>query len=202
MIVKIYNENPSPKIISQVVDILKDGGIVIYPTDTVYAMGCDAMNVRAAEKLCKLKDINPNKALFSLICHDLSHVSQYVKISNDTFKLMKKNLPGSFTFIVPCISSLPKLYKNRKNVGIRIPNNNIITEIVKELGNPIFTTSVKIHNDSSEYTTDPELIHEAYEKDVDLVIDGGIGGTEFSTLVDCTGNKIEILREGIGVLEY
>lgn len=200
MIIKLYDENPNEKEITKIVEILKNGGLVIYPTDTVYAIGCDALNVRAVEEVCKLKGINPNKANLSIICYDLSDISEYVKVDNDTFKLMKRNLPGPFTFILNTTSTLPKIYKNRKTVGIRVPDNNIVRTLVRELGNPIMTTSVKDDDEVVEYTTDPELIHERYEKDVDIVIDGGYGGIEGSTIIDCSGDQIEITRQGKGEL--
>lgn len=200
MIIKLYDENPNEKEITKIVEILKNGGLVIYPTDTVYAIGCDALNVRAVEEVCKLKGINPNKANLSIICYDLSDISEYVKVNNDTFKLMKRNLPGPFTFILNTTSTLPKIYKNRKTVGIRVPDNNIVRTLVRELGNPIMTTSVKDDDEVVEYTTDPELIHERYEKDVDIVIDGGYGGIEGSTIIDCSGDQIEITRQGKGEL--
>lgn len=200
MIVKIYPENPNQKEIDKVVDILRDGGLVIYPTDTVYAMGCDALNVRAVEKICKFKNINPLKSNLSIICHDLSNISEYAKVDNTVFKLMKKNLPGPFTFILNTTSTLPKIYKNRKTVGIRIPDNSIIRELIRNLGNPILTTSVKDDDEILEYSTDPELINEKFEHFVDIVIDGGYGGLEGSTIVDCTGDEPEIIRQGKGEL--
>lgn len=200
MIIKLYDENPNEREVAKIVEILKNGGLVIYPTDTVYAIGCDALNVRAVEEVCELKGINPNKANLSIICYDLSDISEYAKVDNDTFKLMKRNLPGPFTFILNTTSTLPKIYKNKKTVGVRVPDNNIIRTLVRELGNPIMTTSVKDDDEVIEYTTDPELIHERYEKDVDIVIDGGFGGIDGSTVVDCTGNEIEITRQGKGEL--
>lgn len=200
MFIKLYNENPSQKEIDKIVDILLDGGLVIYPTDTVYAMGCDALNVRAVEKICKLKGINPEKNNLSIICQDLSNISEYAKVDNTTFKVMKKNLPGPFTFILNTTSSLPKIYKNKKTVGIRVPDNPIIHEIVRSLGNPILTTSVKDDDEVIEYTTDPELIYEKYKNLVDIVIDGGYGGIEGSTIVDCTEGEPEIIRQGKGDL--
>lgn len=200
MIVKLYEENPNQKTIEKIVEILRDGGIIIYPTDTVYAIGCDAFNVRSVEQVCRIKGINPEKAQLSIICYDLSDISEYAKIGNDTFKLMKRNLPGPFTFILSCTSALPKLYKNRKTIGIRVPDNNIVRAIVKELGHPIMTTSVKDDDEVIEYTTDPELIYERYEKLVDAVIDGGYGGVDGSTVIDCSGEDIEIVRQGKGEL--
>ena len=201
MLIKIYPENPNPREIDKVIEVLRDGGLVIYPTDTVYAIGCDALNVRAVEKICQMKGINPQKSNLAIICYDLSNLSEYAKVNNAAFKLMKKNLPGPFTFILPTSSELPKIYKNRKEVGIRVPDNNIIRTLVKELGNPILTMSVHDDDDMIEYTTDPELIHEKYENLVDLVIDGGYGGFEASTVVDCTTDNFEIIRQGEGILE-
>jgi tRNA threonylcarbamoyl adenosine modification protein (Sua5/YciO/YrdC/YwlC family) len=186
------------KDVGKVVDILKDGGIIIYPTDTVYAMGCDALNVRAVEKICKIKGINPQKNHLSIICPDLSNISEYAKVNNSVFKLMKRNLPGPFTFILNATTSLPKIYKNRKEVGIRVPDNAITLKLVGELGNPILTTSVRDKDDMMEYGADPELIHEEYGDIVDLVVDGGYGDNMPSTVVDCTSGEIEIVREGKG----
>ena len=200
MLLRLYAENTNMKDVSKVVNILKDGGIIIYPTDTVYAMGCDALNVRAVEKICKIKGINPQKSNLSIICPDLSNISEYAKVNNSVFKLMKRNLPGPFTFILNATTSLPKIYKNRKEVGIRVPDNSITLKLVNELGNPILTTSVREKDDIMEYCTDPELIHEEYGDIVDLVVDGGYGGLEPSTIVNCTGDEIEIVRQGKGVL--
>ncbi|HTN68999.1 MAG TPA: L-threonylcarbamoyladenylate synthase [Dysgonamonadaceae bacterium] len=201
MLVKLYEENPSQRIIDQVVEVLRNGGIVIYPTDTLYAFGCDALNVRAVEKICSLKEINPQKNNLSIICYDLSDISEYARIDTATFKLMRKNLPGPFTFILNTTSTLPKIYKNRKTVGIRVPDNNIIRELVTQLGNPILTTSVRDEEDEIlEYATDPELIHEKWKDDVEIVIDGGYGGLEPSTIVDCTKDVPEIIRQGKGEL--
>lgn len=200
MFIKLYDENPNQKEIDKIVKVLQDGGLIIYPTDTVYAIGCDALNVRAVEEICKMKDINPAKSNLSIICYDLSNISEYARVDNATFKVMKKNLPGPFTFILNTTSSLPKIYKNKKTVGIRVPHNNIIRELVNALGNPILTTSVKDEDEVIEYTTDPELIYEKYENLVDIVIDGGYGGIEASTVVDCTGDEPEIIRQGKGEL--
>jgi tRNA threonylcarbamoyl adenosine modification protein (Sua5/YciO/YrdC/YwlC family) len=200
MLIKLYEQNPSRREVDKVVDTLKDGGIVIYPTDTVYSMGCDALNTRAVEQICKIKGINPQKAKFSIICADLSNISEYAKVSNTVFKLMKRNLPGPFTFILTATGSLPKIYKNRKEIGIRVPDNNIILTLVKELGNPILTTSVRDKDEFMEYCTDPELIEEEYSDLVDIVVDGGYGGLEPSTVVNCTGEEIEIIRQGKGEL--
>lgn len=198
--IRIYNENPNPREIEKVVAVLRDGGIVIYPTDTLYGIGCDALNVRAVEKICEMKGINPQKSNLSIICNDLSIISEYAKVSTPVFKLMKRNLPGPFTFILPTTSSLPKIYKKKKTVGIRVPDNNIIREIVAQLGNPVLSTSVIDELEESEYSTDPELIHEKWSNFADLVIDGGTGGIEPSTVVDCSDNEPVIVRQGKGVL--
>ena len=201
MFIKIYPENPNPKAIDKVISVLRDGGLVIYPTDTVYAIGCDALNVRAVEKICQIKGVNPQKSGLSIICYDLSNLSAYAKVSNSAFKLMKKNLPGPFTFILPTSSELPKIYKNRREVGIRVPDNNIIRQLVKELGNPILTMSIHDEDEYIEYSTDPELIAEKYEDVVDVVIDSGMGGTEASTVIDCTSDEFVIVRQGKGELD-
>lgn len=202
MLIKLYSENTNPRGLQHIVDVLRDGGTVIYPTDTIYGIGCDALNVRAVEKICALKGIDPQKSNLSIICNDLSNISEYAKVSNNTFKLMRKNLPGPFTFILPTTSSLPKIYKNRKTVGIRVPDNSIIRELVSMLGNPILSTTVKDENDEVEYTTDPELIYEKWDEFADIVIDGGIGGIDPSTVVDCTGDEPVIIRQGKGELIY
>lgn len=202
MLIKIYPQNPNIREIDKVVNCLRDGGLVIYPTDTVYAIGCDALNVRAVEKICQLKGVNPQKSNLSIICYDLSNLSEYAKVSNVAFKLMKRNLPGAFTFILPTSSELPKIYKNRKEVGIRVPDNNIIRTLVQELGNPILTMSIHDEDDMVEYSTDPELIAEKYGDRVDIVIDGGYGGVEVSTVVDCTTDDFEVIRQGKGELIY
>ncbi len=203
MLIKLYEDSPNQREIDKVIEVLRNGGIVIYPTDTLYAFGCDALNVRAVEKICALKDINPQRNNLSIICYDLSDVSEYARIDTTTFKLMRKNLPGPFTFILNTTSTLPKIYKNRKTVGIRVPDNNIIRELVTQLGNPIMTTSVNGDEDEdTAYRTNPELIHEKWESVVDMVVDGGNGGLEPSTVVDCTGNSPEITRQGKGDLVY
>lgn len=202
MLIKIYNENPNTREIDKVVSALQDGGIVIYPTDTLYAFGCDALNVRAVEKICNLKGINPEKSNLSIICNDLSIISEYAKVDTPTFKLMKRNLPGPFTFILPTTSSLPKIYKKKKTVGIRVPDNNIIREIVIRLGNPVLSTSIINENDEIEYITNPELIHEKWQDFADIVIDGGIGGIEPSTVIDCLTGEHDIIRQGKGELKF
>jgi tRNA threonylcarbamoyl adenosine modification protein (Sua5/YciO/YrdC/YwlC family) len=202
MLTKLYPQNTNPREVAKIVDILRDGGLIIYPTDTLYAIGCDALNVRAVEKICKLKGVNPQKSNLSIICYNLSNISEYAKVSNAAFKLMKKNLPGPFTFILPTSSELPKIYKNRKEVGIRVPDNNIIRTITLELGNPILTMSVSEDLDNPEYMTDPELIDEKYGNIVDMVIDGGYGETTPSTIIDCTTDNFEIIRQGKGDIIY
>ncbi|MBP3567296.1 MAG: threonylcarbamoyl-AMP synthase [Paraprevotella sp.] len=200
MLIKIYPENPNPREVSKVVNLLKDGALIVYPTDTVYAIGCDALNVRAVEKLCALKGVNPLKSNLSIVCFDLSDISEYAQVSNRTFKLLKKNLPGPFTFILPTSSKLPKIYKNRKEVGIRVPDNTIARVLVEELGNPILSMSVHDKDEMVEYSTDPELIHEKYGEDVAVVIDGGYGEDIPSTVVTCLDDEFEILRQGKGDL--
>jgi tRNA threonylcarbamoyl adenosine modification protein (Sua5/YciO/YrdC/YwlC family) len=199
MLIKIYPENPNIKDISRVVSVLQDGGLVIYPTDTMYAIGCDALNVRAVERLCKIKGVNPEKSNLSIICYNLSEISEYAKVSNRVFKLIRDYLPGPFTFILPVNSGLPKIYKNRKEVGIRMPDSPVISSICHELGHPVVTMSVQYDEDEPEYATDPELIHERYEDLVDIVIDGGYGDTEGSTVVDCTSEDFVVLRQGKGI---
>jgi len=203
MLIKIYPENPNPKAIEQVVEVLKKGGIIIYPTDTVYGLGCDITNQKAIERICQIRGIKPEKANFSFICSDLRHISDFVKpIDTTVFRLLKKALPGPFTFIFNANNNVPKLLSsNKKTVGIRVPDNNIAREIVKVLGNPILSTSIKDDDELIEYSTDPELIHEKYEDLVDLVIDGGYGDNEPSTVVDCTNGDFEVIREGKGILE-
>ena len=204
MLLKLYPENPNPREVAKVVEVLRDGGLVIYPTDTVYGLGCDINNSRAVEKIARIKGINLKKDHLSFICHDLSHLSDYTKpLDSSTFKQIKKNLPGPFTFILPANNNVPRLFKNNKRtIGLRIPDNAIIQEIVRQLGNPILSTSIKDDDEILEYTTDPELIHDKYKDLVDIVIDGGYGGNEASTIVDCTGSDgFEIIRQGKGVIE-
>jgi tRNA threonylcarbamoyl adenosine modification protein (Sua5/YciO/YrdC/YwlC family) len=202
MLVKIYPENPNPREVKKVVEILRDGGVIIYPTDTVYGIGCDMTKPKAVARLAQIRGINLDKAHFSFIFYDLSQISDYTRpISNPVFKLIKRNLPGPFTFILEANNNIPKLFKNkRKTVGIRVPDNSIIREIVRELGNPILSSSIHDDDEIIEYTTDPELIHEKFALLVDMVIDGGYGGNEVSTVVDCTADEPEITREGKGIL--
>jgi tRNA threonylcarbamoyl adenosine modification protein (Sua5/YciO/YrdC/YwlC family) len=201
-LIRIYEENPNPKDIKKVVDVLRKGGLVIYPTDTVYGLGCDITNTSALEKIAQIKQVKLEKANFSFICEDLSNLSDYVKqIDSPTFKLLKRNLPGPFTFILPGNNSLPNVFKKKKTVGIRVPDNNICRAIVRELGNPIVSTSIKDDDEVIEYTTDPELILEKWDKLVDIVIDGGYGDNIASTVIDLTGDEPEVIREGKGAIE-
>ncbi|HEY5571260.1 MAG TPA: L-threonylcarbamoyladenylate synthase [Bacteroidales bacterium] len=201
MLLQIYPVNPNPKEIQKVVSALQDGELVIYPTDTSYAIGCDALNVRAVERICKLKGVDPQKANLSIICADMSTASEYAKINDRAFKLLKRGLPGPFTFILPVNSSLPKLYKHRKTVGIRIPDSSIAIEIVRQLGNPLLTTSVPVREEEVEYSTNPELIYELWQRDVAIVVDGGIGDGSFSTVIDCADDDFKIIRQGKGEID-
>lgn len=202
MFLKLYNENPNERDIRRVVDVLKQGGVIIYPTDTVYGLGCDITNVKAVEKVARIKGIDIEKSNFSFICSDLSHLSYYARpISNQVFKIIKKNIPGPFTFILEGSSNVPKYFKGKKKtVGIRVPDNNIIRDIVRELGNPIVSTSIHDDDEIIEYTTDPELIYEKFRDIADLVIDGGYGELVPSTIVDFTGEEPIIIRKGKGDL--
>ena len=204
MIRKIYPENPNPKEIDRVVEILKDGGVIIYPTDTVYGLGCDITKGKAIDRVAQIKGMRPEKANFSFIVYDLSHLADFTKpIDNQIYKLMRRNLPGPFTFILEANNNVPKILKSKKKtVGIRIPDNPIILEIIRVLGNPILTTSVHSGDVVLDYTTDPELIDEDMGHLVDLVIDGGFGNNVPSTIVDCTGPEIKIVRQGLGTLEW
>jgi len=204
MLLRIYPENPNQKQIRQVVDVLDAGGIIIYPTDTVYAMGCDIKANKSIEKIARFKGLNPKNPDLSLIFHDMSQLSEYTIIrDNSVFKLLKRNLPGPFTFIVQANNQIPRMFKNKKKtVGIRIPQNSIILELVRELGRPVITTSIHDPDEIIEYTTDPELIWEKYSDIADIVVDGGYGRNEASTIVDCTGDEPEIIRQGLGVLEW
>lgn len=202
MLLKLHEENPDPRQIDKIVDCLKKGGLIIYPTDTVYGLGCDISNHKAIEKIAKIKGVKLNKAHFSFVCHDLSHLSDYaIQIDTPTYKVLKRALPGAYTFILKASSNVPKLFKTKKKtVGIRVPDNDIPREIVRELGNPIITTSIPDEEDI-EYTTDPELIHEKYGELVDIVIDGGIGDYEGSTVIDFSNGIMEIIREGKGDID-
>ena len=200
--IKIYEEKPNEAAIKKVVDVLRNGGLVIYPTDTVYGLGCDITNTKALERIARIKGIKLEKANFSFICSDLSNLSDYVKqIDTATFKILKRALPGPYTFILPGNNDLPKEFRKKKTVGIRIPDNSIIIEIVKMLGNPIVSTSIHDEDSVIEYSTDPELIFEKWQNLVDLVIDGGYGDNIPSTIIDLSGYEPEIIREGKGSLD-
>lgn len=201
--IRLYEENPDPRRVRQIVEILRNGGIIIYPTDTVYGLGCDITNQKAVEKICKIKGINPRKHNFSFVCADLSNISQYTRvITKPVFKMMKKGLPGPFTFILEASSQVPKiLHSNKKTVGIRVPNHGVPRAIVEELGQPILSTSIHDEDEIIEYSTDPELIFEKYQNLVDVVIDGGYGSNVPSTILDCTGDEVVLIREGLGNLE-
>lgn len=200
--IKIYPQNPNEKEIAKVVKVLRDGGLVIYPTDTVYGLGCDITNTKALERIAKIKGIKLEKANFSFVCHDLSNLSDYVKqIDTSTFKLLKRALPGPYTFILPGNNNLPKEFKKKNTVGIRVPDNSIALEIVKQLGNPIVSTSIHDDDDVIEYTTDPELIFEKWQNIVDVVIDGGYGDNQASTIIDLSGIEPVVVREGKGSID-
>ena len=197
--IKIYPKNPDERRIRQVVDCLRNGGLVIYPTDTVYGLGCDIYNTRAVERIARIKGIKPEKNDFSFICYDLSHIADFARVGNNAFKIMKRVLPGPYTFILDTTNNVPRLLNtNKKTVGIRVPDNMIPRLIVKELGNPIVTTSIKDDDEVIEYSTDPELIYEKFQHQVDMVVDGGYGGNIPSTIVKADGEDFEIIREGLG----
>lgn len=200
--IKIYPENPNEKEIAKVVKVLKDGGLVIYPTDTVYGLGCDITNTKALEKIAKIKGIKLEKANFSFVCSDLKNISDYVRqIDTPTFKILKRALPGPYTFILPGNNNLPKEFKKKNTVGIRVPDNNIALELVRQLGNPIVSTSIHDDDEVLEYTTDPELIFEKWQNLVDVVIDGGYGDNYASTVIDLSNGEPEVIREGKGSLD-
>lgn len=197
MLKKLYEKNNSPRDMAEIVRILSEGGLLIYPTDTVYAIGCHALKERAVERICKLKGIDPTKNNLSIICYDLKHISEYAKVDNEAFKLLKRNLPGPFTFVLPTSNRLPKIFRGRKEVGIRVPDNDIVREICRLLEAPLMTTSLPYdESDDIEYLTNPELIDEKYGGKVDLVIDGGIGGVQPGTVVSLIDGEVEILRQG------
>ena len=198
----MYDANPSPKAIATVVEVLRKGGLIIYPTDTVYGLGCDITNTRALEKIARIKKVKLDRANFSFICYDLSNLSSYVRqIDNPIYKLLKRALPGPYTFVLQGNNKLPRDFKKKKTVGIRVPDNNIIRSIVQELGNPIVSTSIYDEDELIEYTTDPELIFEKWKDRVDLVIDGGYGDNVPSTIIDVSGDEIQVVREGKGSLD-
>ena len=201
MNIKLYEKNNARRDLDRIVEVLNQGGVIIYPTDTTYAFGCHALKERAIERVCDIKELDTKHHLLSVVAHDISSVSEYVKIDNDTFRLMRDNLPGPFTFILPAGNRLPKIFKNRKEVGIRIPASNIAREICEALGAPMLSTSLKVgEHEDTEYMTLPELIDEKYADLVDLIIDGGEGGTEQSTIVSCVDGEPEIIRQGKGWL--
>ncbi|MCF8320403.1 MAG: threonylcarbamoyl-AMP synthase [Flavobacterium sp.] len=200
--IKIYENNPNEVAIKKVIEVLKNGGLVIYPTDTVYGLGCDITNTKALERIAKIKGVKLDKANFSFICSDLSHISDYIKqIDTSTFKILKRALPGPYTFILPGNNNLPKEFKKKTTVGIRVPDNAIALEIVRQLGNPIVSTSIHDEDEVLEYSTDPELIFEKWQNLVDLVIDGGYGDNIGSTIIDLSGFEPVVIREGKGSLE-
>ena len=199
-ILKVFENNPNPKFLDMAVEALRDGDIVIYPTDTLYAIGCDALNNSAINKICKLKGINPDKTNLSIICDGISMVAEYARFDNRQFKVLKTNLPGPFTFILPSSLSLPKVFKGRKTVGIRVPENNVAVELVRRLGNPILSTTISYTDD--DYAVNPELIAETYADSAAYLLDGGDGGLIPSTVVDMTSGELEIVREGKGDLIY
>jgi len=200
--IKIYEDKPNEAAIARVVKVLKDGGLVIYPTDTVYGLGCDITNTKALERIAKIKGVKLEKANFSFVCYDLSNLSDYVKqVDTATFKLLKRSLPGPYTFILPGNTNLPKEFKKKTTVGIRIPDNSIALEIVRQLGNPIVSTSIHDEDDVIEYTTDPELIFEKWQNLVDVVVDGGYGDNVGSTIIDLSGDEPVVVREGKGSLD-
>lgn len=201
--IKLYQENPDPKKVSYIAGKLKSGAVIIYPTDTVYGIGCDIFHAKAIERIKRLKKIKEKRLNLSFICFDLSHIAEYTKsLPTPIFKLMKKALPGPFTFILNSSNKVPKILNtSKKTVGIRVPDNNIPRDIVRELNNPIITTSIKDDDEILEYSTDPELIYEKFKGQVDIVIDGGYGNITASTVVDCTQAEPELVREGLGDLE-
>jgi tRNA threonylcarbamoyl adenosine modification protein (Sua5/YciO/YrdC/YwlC family) len=202
MLIHLHPDNPQPRNIKTVVDCLRSGGVIIYPTDTIYGIGCDIYNQQAIERICRIKDILPKNANFSFICRDLSHLSDYARnIDTPVFRLLKKALPGPYTFILEATREVPKLLKTKKDtVGIRVPDHIICQTIIQELGHPIMSASLPM-NDDVEYYTDPEIIHDIFEKQVDMVIDSGIGSMLASTIIDCTGDTPELVREGAGPWE-
>ena len=201
-LIKIHPENPDPRKMHEIILCLKNGGVIIYPTDAVYCIGCDLKNTKAVQRVAKIKGIALEKANFSLVCRDLSNLSEYTKpIGNTVFRLMKQVLPGPFTFILNASNEVPRLFQSKKKtVGIRVPDNVIVQEIVAKLGNPIISTSVHDDDEVIEYTTDPELIFEKYQGLIDIVVDGGYGSIEATTIIDCTTGEPEIIRQGLGQL--
>ena len=198
MLLHIHPDNPQPRLIKQVADCLRDGGIIIYPTDTVYGLGCDIMQPKAIERICRIKKVDPKKVQLSFVCSDLSHLSEYAKpLSNPVYRLLKEYLPGPYTFILKASKLTPKILQSKKDtIGLRIPDNNIAMAIIKELGRPVLSASMP--GEMVEEYTDPEVMYENFKNEVDYVIDGGIGGMMPSTIVDCTGEEPEVIREGLG----
>ncbi len=197
--IKIWNDNPSEKQLAEIASDIEAGMLIVFPTDTLYAVGCDALNSKSIDRICELKHINPQKTNLSIICSDISMAAEYARIDNETFRIMRENCPGPFTFLLKAASSLPKAFKGRKVVGIRIPDNNTIRQICKYIGHPLLSTTIEY--ESEDYAVNPELIAETHENKADIFILGEEGGTEPSTIVDCTGNEIIILREGKGELK-
>jgi tRNA threonylcarbamoyl adenosine modification protein (Sua5/YciO/YrdC/YwlC family) len=203
MLIPLHPDNPQPRNIKTVVDCLRSGGVIIYPTDTIYGLGCDIYNQQAIERICKIKGLNPKHAHFSFICRDLSHLSDFARnIGTPTFRLLKRALPGPYTFILEATRQVPRMLKTRKDtVGIRVPDHIICQQIIESLGNPIMSASLPMEEDV-EYYTDPELIHDVFQHQVDIVIDSGIGNMQASTVIDCTGDAPELVREGAGEWEH
>jgi tRNA threonylcarbamoyl adenosine modification protein (Sua5/YciO/YrdC/YwlC family) len=201
MLIHIHPENPQPRLVKQVVECLKDGGVIVYPTDTIYGIGCDILQHKAIDRICKIKNVDPQKAQLSFICRDLSNMSDYTKsIDTPLYRMLKNYLPGPYTFILPSSKQVPKILQSKKStVGLRVPDNNVCQQILAELGNPILSASLP--GDMVEEYTDPEIIHERFEKLVDMVIDGGIGGMVPSTIVDCTTDEWTVIRQGLGEWE-
>jgi tRNA threonylcarbamoyl adenosine modification protein (Sua5/YciO/YrdC/YwlC family) len=203
LLLEVHPEHPNLHSISKIVECLRNGGVIVYPTDTVYAFGCDIYNNKALERVCQIKGIKMSKANFSFICSSLSHISDYSRnISTPVYKLMRKSLPGPYTFILQATNAVPKLFKSKKKtVGIRVPDNRIALAILEELGNPLLSTSIHRDEDLLSYPTDPEVIHKCYKHVTNITIDGGVGNNEESTVIDCTGEVPEIIREGLGVID-
>jgi tRNA threonylcarbamoyl adenosine modification protein (Sua5/YciO/YrdC/YwlC family) len=204
MLIKIYPENPNKREMQQVVDVLQKGGIIIFPTDTIYALGCKASNTNGLEQVCRIMGKKPEKANLSLLCKDLSHITDYTTpIDNTVFRLMKRCLPGPYTFVLNASNQIPKIFKqqSKKTVGIRIPDNNIVLELINMLGEPLISSSIHSEDEIEEYITDPELIYEKYEKHIEAMIDGGFGGNIGSTVIDCSGDDIVLIREGKGSVD-
>lgn len=203
MLLKIHPDNPGERNMRTIVECLRNGGVIIFPTDTIYAIGCDIYKSKAVDRVAQIKGVKKEKANFSFICSDLSHLSEFSRpIDNSIYKLMRRNLPGAFTFILNASNKVPKIFQSKKkSIGIRVPDNNIARELVEMLGNPIMSTSVHDDDEILEYTTDPELIYERYQNQVDIVIDGGFGDNTASTIIDCTDSEPELVREGKGILQ-